>query len=230
MVESDLKDQTYINKIIDKYKDMVYKIAYTMTCNIHDSEDVLQDVFFKFIKTSPNFNDETHEKAWFIRVTINRCTRNIIMEDIYMKKFIFLVLLLFTILFTGCSSNNSIDTPTLRITYKNENISVLKGSFEWTRRIGIFKMESVIADAPAPTELAKKISAYELQPKAQLDLKFTKKPQSIEVVSWGELKDNDYSFTENSITVPNKPVTYILEIRAHWKQGRVSYTTKIIVK
>ena len=44
-----------------------------MTCNIHDSEDVLQDVFFKFIKTSPNFNDENHEKAWFIRVTINRC-------------------------------------------------------------------------------------------------------------------------------------------------------------
>lgn len=73
MVEPDLKDKSYISEIIDKYKDMVYKIAYTMTCNIHDSEDVLQDVFFKFIKTFPNFNDENHEKAWFIRVTINRC-------------------------------------------------------------------------------------------------------------------------------------------------------------
>lgn len=73
MVEPDLKDKSYISEIIDKYKDLVYKIAYTMTCNIHDSEDVLQDVFFKFIKTSPNFNDENHEKAWFIRVTINRC-------------------------------------------------------------------------------------------------------------------------------------------------------------
>lgn len=147
-----------------------------------------------------------------------------------MKKFIFPLLLLFTILFTGCSSNTSIDTPTLSITYKNEWVSVLKGGFEWNRRIGIFKMESVIADAPAPTELAKKISAYELPAKAQLDLKFNKKPQSIEVVSWGYLKDNDYSFTENSITVPNEPGTYIFEIRAYWKQGRVSYTTKVIVK
>lgn len=152
------------------------------------------------------------------------------MEDIYMKKFIFPLLLLFTILFTGCSKNTSIDTPALSITYKNESVSILKGGFEWNRRIGIFKMESVIADAPAPTELAKKISAYKLPPNVQLDLKFTKKPQSIEVVSWGELKDTDYSFTENSITVPNEPGTYIFEIRAYWKQGRVSYTTKFIVK
>lgn len=147
-----------------------------------------------------------------------------------MKKFIFPLLLLFTILFTGCSKNTSIDTPALSITYKNESVSILKGGFEWNRRIGIFKMESVIADAPAPTELAKKISAYKLPPNVQLDLKFTKKPQSIEVVSWGELKDTDYSFTENSITVPNEPGTYIFEIRAYWKQRRVSYTTKFIVK
>jgi RNA polymerase sigma-70 factor (ECF subfamily) len=30
-------------------------------------------VFIRYLKTPPAFNNESHEKAWFIRVTINVC-------------------------------------------------------------------------------------------------------------------------------------------------------------
>ena len=47
-------------------------------CLIHlknqaDSEDVFQTVFMKYVLSSAVFENEEHEKAWFIRVTINAC-------------------------------------------------------------------------------------------------------------------------------------------------------------
>ena len=57
--------------IIKKYSKTVYKIAYSIVQNKNDADDVFQNVFLKYIKKHPRFNDETHEKAWFIRVTVN---------------------------------------------------------------------------------------------------------------------------------------------------------------
>ncbi len=57
--------------IIDKYKDMVYRTALTAVGNYADAEDIMQDVFFKYFKSQPEFESESHEKAWFLRVTIN---------------------------------------------------------------------------------------------------------------------------------------------------------------
>lgn len=38
-----------------------------------DTEDIFQTVFLKYILSSVVFANEAHEKAWFIRVTINAC-------------------------------------------------------------------------------------------------------------------------------------------------------------
>lgn len=57
--------------VIDKYKDMVYRAALTAVGNFADAEDIMQEVFFKYFKTHPEFESETHEKAWFLRVTVN---------------------------------------------------------------------------------------------------------------------------------------------------------------
>lgn len=56
-----------------KYKDTIFKLAYSYCKNITQAEDVLQDVFVKFMHKIPIFTDPYHEKAWFIRVTINTC-------------------------------------------------------------------------------------------------------------------------------------------------------------
>jgi RNA polymerase sigma-70 factor (ECF subfamily) len=57
--------------LIKKYSDMVFKIAFTRTNNAHDAEDIMQEVFFRYIRSNPQFENTEHEKAWFIRVTIN---------------------------------------------------------------------------------------------------------------------------------------------------------------
>ena len=63
-------------KIIDKYSDTVYRIALTRCGSVENAEDVYQEVFVKYFQTNPKFNNEEHEKAWFIRVTINNLSKN----------------------------------------------------------------------------------------------------------------------------------------------------------
>lgn len=64
-------------KIIDKYSDTVYRIALTRCESVENAEDVYQEVFVKYFQTNPKFNNEEHEKAWFIRVTINLSKNNV---------------------------------------------------------------------------------------------------------------------------------------------------------
>ncbi len=49
------------------------RLAFTYIKNVQDAEDIVQEVFFTYLSKSPSFVDETHEKAWLIRVTVNRC-------------------------------------------------------------------------------------------------------------------------------------------------------------
>ena len=42
--------------------------------NRHDTEDVFQNVYMKYLLYEGTFESMEHEKAWFARVTINACT------------------------------------------------------------------------------------------------------------------------------------------------------------
>ena len=57
----------------DKYAAMIYRLCVVQLGNVSDAEDVVQDVFVKYMSVLPEFNDDEHEKAWFIRVAVNRC-------------------------------------------------------------------------------------------------------------------------------------------------------------
>ena len=64
------------NEFEAKYNDygnMLYKIAFLYLGNKSDCEDVLQDVFTKYLTGKYKFKNTEHEKAWFIRVTQNKC-------------------------------------------------------------------------------------------------------------------------------------------------------------
>lgn len=61
-----------IDTIFERYCDTVYRLAYSYLKNTADAEDVVQDVFVKRMQCSKRFRDEEHEKAWLLRVTINR--------------------------------------------------------------------------------------------------------------------------------------------------------------
>ena len=68
--ESDFSD---FEKIYDTYADMLYRISLAYTRNAANAEDIVHDVFIKFIESRCRFGSEEHRKAWFIRVTVNKC-------------------------------------------------------------------------------------------------------------------------------------------------------------
>ena len=71
-----MQKELVVKQVIEKYADMVYRIALTRCGIVENAEDVFQDVFIKYSEKMPNFESEEHRKAWLIRVTIN-LTKNI---------------------------------------------------------------------------------------------------------------------------------------------------------
>lgn len=67
----------YLEEMIEKYSNMVYRLAMTRTGKKENSEDVFQEVFLRLSRKMPKFENEEHEKAWLIRVTIN-CSKNLL--------------------------------------------------------------------------------------------------------------------------------------------------------
>lgn len=65
--------ETQLNEAYDKYADMLYHLSLSHMQHREDAEDVVQEVFCKYYTKMPSFTDAAHEKAWFIRVTINQC-------------------------------------------------------------------------------------------------------------------------------------------------------------
>ncbi len=72
MSESLLRNNDLTETVFKRNYATVYKIAYLRTGNTHDAEDIMQEVFLRYVKHKPIFESDEHEKAWFIRATINR--------------------------------------------------------------------------------------------------------------------------------------------------------------
>ncbi len=68
-------DMEELQKKIDSYSDLLYKIAYLQLRNNQDAEDVVQETFYQFIKLRKGFETPEHEKAWLIKVTLNGCRK-----------------------------------------------------------------------------------------------------------------------------------------------------------
>lgn len=64
-------DRTDFDVIIEKYGDMVYRIALSHTLDRQYSEDVFQEVFLKLYKNQYKIKDTQHLNHWLIRTTIN---------------------------------------------------------------------------------------------------------------------------------------------------------------
>ncbi|MBR5614313.1 MAG: sigma-70 family RNA polymerase sigma factor [Clostridia bacterium] len=71
-------------RIVEKHFDMIYKLALAQTKNREHAEDVVQEVFLRYIKSDTDFENDEHIKAWLIRVTIN-CSRSIFASSWHKK-------------------------------------------------------------------------------------------------------------------------------------------------
>lgn len=68
-----MRNEQEVNRAIEQYSDTVRRLCMVYLKNHADTEDIFQTVFLKYVLSSVSFENEEHEKAWFIRVTINAC-------------------------------------------------------------------------------------------------------------------------------------------------------------
>ena len=69
-----MKSTEDVKRVMEAYADMVRRICFVHLKNRHDTEDVFQNVYMKYLLYEGSFESIEHEKAWFVRVTINACT------------------------------------------------------------------------------------------------------------------------------------------------------------
>ncbi len=57
----------------NRYVDMIYRLCFSFLKNREDTEDAVQSVFVRYLKSGKKFENECHEKAWFIVTASNLC-------------------------------------------------------------------------------------------------------------------------------------------------------------
>ena len=68
---------------IDRYADMVYRLALSQMKNRTDADDLFQEVFVRLVSHVDTLESWEHVKAWLIRVTINCAKKHF---DLYWNK------------------------------------------------------------------------------------------------------------------------------------------------
>lgn len=59
--------------LYNKYKNSVYRLAFSYCKNTADAEDITQETFIKRFTADIKFSDEKSERAWLMKVTANKC-------------------------------------------------------------------------------------------------------------------------------------------------------------
>jgi len=62
-----------------RYSAMVYRLALARCRSKHDAEDVMQEVFLRYVRANPAFESAEHQRAWLIRATLN-CSNSRLMS------------------------------------------------------------------------------------------------------------------------------------------------------
>ena len=73
MSNSLLRTDKEIAEIYMRHCKTVYRVCFAFMKDPADTEDAVQDTFFRLIKSGPAFENEEHEKAWLIRTASNIC-------------------------------------------------------------------------------------------------------------------------------------------------------------
>ena len=68
-------EETGLRQVMERYGDMVYRLALAQTHSSHDADDVFQEVFLRYLRAAPVCREEEHRKAWLLRVTVNCCKK-----------------------------------------------------------------------------------------------------------------------------------------------------------
>lgn len=86
-----------VEEAFRRYGDRVFSVAFSICQNKEDADDTVQDTFLKYFTRNEDYIDETHLKAWLLRVAINRAKditgafwrRNRVSWEEYMAELVF---------------------------------------------------------------------------------------------------------------------------------------------
>jgi len=62
--------------LVNQYQRSLFAVVYSLCKNADDANDIVQETFIQYLTTDTDFYDETHIRAWLIRVAINK-TKNL---------------------------------------------------------------------------------------------------------------------------------------------------------
>ena len=61
------------HELVELYKKKVYYLAFDMTGDHHDAEDISQEVFIKVFRHIKKFRKDSALKSWIYQITVNTC-------------------------------------------------------------------------------------------------------------------------------------------------------------
>lgn len=64
-----------LEELVEAHAPAVYRLAYARTGNRADAEDIMQEVFLRFLRRAPELTDDEHVRAWLLHAAAN-CTRS----------------------------------------------------------------------------------------------------------------------------------------------------------
>ena len=71
MAEPD--KEALAERLVELYSDKLLRLAYSILNSVPDAQDVCQEVLLKRLEYPGVFENQEHEAAWLVRVTVNAC-------------------------------------------------------------------------------------------------------------------------------------------------------------
>jgi len=66
-------DMESFRLLVERARANVYRLAYDLTSNRHDAEDLSQEVFLKVYRSLQQFRGDAKWSSWLYRITVNTC-------------------------------------------------------------------------------------------------------------------------------------------------------------
>lgn len=71
-------------EVFERYADMVYRLGFVRTKSRYDADDILQEVFLRYMKVWQNMQSPDHIKATLLKITVN-CSNNLLTSSWFKK-------------------------------------------------------------------------------------------------------------------------------------------------
>lgn len=73
MANTSARPADELERVMQTYGNMLFRIALITLGNASDAEDAVQDTLIKYMQKAPAFRESEHEKAWLLKVVSNTC-------------------------------------------------------------------------------------------------------------------------------------------------------------